>query len=55
MLNIGQQYGEFIHLKIENMTVQHNQLNDFEHVEEGQCACGEEHVVKPQKPENVKI
>jgi len=54
VLNIGQQYGEFIHLKIENMTVQHNQLNDFEHVEEGQCACGEEHVVKPQKPEKRK-
>jgi len=54
VLNIGQQYGEFLHLKIENMTVQHNQLNDFEHVEEGQCACGEEHVKMPQKPEKRK-
>ncbi len=51
ILNIGQKFGEFVHLKIENMTVQHNNLQDVQHVEEGLCACGEEHIQKPTKPE----
>ncbi len=51
ILNLGQQYGEFVHLKIENMTVQHNNLQDIQHVEEGSCACGEEHIKKPVRPE----
>jgi len=54
VLDIGQQYGEFVHLKIENMTVQHNQLNELEHVEEGQCHCGEEHIKQPEKPKQRK-
>lgn len=54
VLNIGQRYGEFVHLKIENMTVQHNQLNNINHVEEGPCPCGEEHLPKPVKPEKRK-
>lgn len=51
ILNIGQQFGEFVHLKIENMTVQHNNLQQVQHVDEGVCACGEEHIKKPQAPE----
>jgi DAK2 domain fusion protein YloV len=51
ILNIGQRYGEFVHLKIENMTVQHNQLQEVQHVEEGNCPCGEEHIQKPTRPE----
>lgn len=51
VLNLSQQYGEFMHLKIENMTVQHNNLKDIKHVEEGICECGEEHVKKPVRPE----
>ncbi|HHX00518.1 MAG TPA: DAK2 domain-containing protein [Acholeplasmataceae bacterium] len=53
-LNIGQEFGEFIHLKIENMTIQHNETTDLRninHVEEGQCACGEVHVKPVAKPE----
>ena len=30
VLNIGQQFGEFLKLKIENMTVQHNETHDIE-------------------------
>lgn len=51
VLNIGQQYGEFVQLKIENMTVQHNNLQDVQHVEEGLCACGDMHLKKPTRPE----
>ena len=46
VLNVGQQYGEFVHLKIENMTIQHNEsaeiLNGVSH-QEGECYCGEYH------------
>ena len=51
ILNIGQKFGEFVHLKIENMTIQHNESKDFTHAEEGPCECGEEHYKKPKKPE----
>lgn len=51
VLNLGQQFGEFMHLKIENMTVQHNNLQTVKHVEEGLCTCGEEHIKKPVRPE----
>ena len=50
VLNIGQKYGEFIKLKIENMTVQHTQVQETKHVEEGECPCGEEHFTPPVKP-----
>lgn len=50
ILNIAQQYGDFVHLKIENMTVQHNELQEINHVEEGDCPCGEEHLPKPARP-----
>lgn len=55
VLNIGQQFGEFVHLKIENMTIQHNESAEvkqaIQHVEEGQCECGEVHVKPVKKPE----
>ncbi|MDY0064077.1 MAG: DAK2 domain-containing protein [Bacilli bacterium] len=54
ILNVGQQFGEFITLKIENMTIQHNELPQIQHVPEGNCPCGEEHIKKPVKPEKRK-
>lgn len=51
VFNIAQKYGEFIKIKVENMTIQHNELQEVQHVEEGQCACGEVHHKKPVKPE----
>lgn len=51
VFNIAQQYGEFLKIKVENMTIQHNELEQVEHVEEGQCACGEVHHKAPVKPE----
>lgn len=50
VFNEAQKYGEFIKIKVENMTIQHNEIQ-FQHVEEGQCACGEIHYKKPTKPE----
>ena len=54
VLNVGQQYGEFVHLKIENMTIQHNEsaeiLNGVSH-QEGECYCGEYHAPDVKKPE----
>lgn len=50
ILNIGSQFGDFLQIKIENMTLQHNELQTIEHVEEGNCPCGEEHVKTPVKP-----
>lgn len=53
-LNIGQRYGEFIHLKIENMTIQHNEnksIQSINHTEEGECECGEVHAKPVTKPE----
>ena len=50
ILNIGQKYGEYIKLKIENMTVQHNEISDIPHVEQGECPCGEEHIEAPVRP-----
>lgn len=52
-LNIGQKFGEFVHLKIENMTIQHNENSEFKvkHVEEGECACGEIHYKPVKKPD----
>ncbi len=54
VLNIGQQYGEFIHLKIENMTIQHNESAEIrngtkQHDED--CACGEHQQVEVKRPE----
>lgn len=51
ILNIGQEYGEYIKLKIENMTIQHNEITEITHVPQGECPCGEEHITKPVKPE----
>lgn len=51
VFNIAQKYGEFIKIKVENMTIQHNELQEVKHVEEGQCECGEVHTKKPTKPE----
>lgn len=51
VFNIAQKYGEFIKIKVENMTIQHNELQEVQHVEEGQCACGEVHHKAPVKPE----
>ncbi len=51
VLNIGQEYGEYLKLKIENMTIQHNQITEISHVPQGECPCGEEHITKPVKPE----
>lgn len=51
ILNIGQEYGEYLKLKIENMTVQHNAITEITHVPQGECPCGEEHIEKPVKPE----
>ena len=50
VFNIAQKYGEFIKIKVENMTIQHNELQEVQHVEEGQCACGEVHHKAPTKP-----
>ena len=53
-LNIGQEFGEFIHLKIENMTLQHNENSELmaaKHAEEGECFCGEVHVKPVVKSE----
>ncbi len=51
VLNIAQRYGEFIKLKIENMSIQHSQLQQVEHVPDGVCACGEVHRIPSTKPE----
>ncbi|MDD4388026.1 MAG: DAK2 domain-containing protein, partial [Bacilli bacterium] len=51
ILNVGQKFGEFIHLKIENMTIQHNENKDIVHVEEGPCECGEDHYKVPIRSE----
>lgn len=51
ILNIGQEYGEYLKLKIENMTVQHNAITEITHVPQGECPCGEEHIEKPVKPD----
>ncbi len=51
VLNVGQKYGEFIHLKIENMEVQHEDHEEMiTHTTNGVCACGEVHepVKKPE-------
>ncbi|MCK9471538.1 MAG: DAK2 domain-containing protein [Bacilli bacterium] len=53
-LNMGQEFGEFVHLKIENMTIQHNEsaeVRNMKHVEEGDCACGEVHIKPVKKPD----
>ena len=50
VFNIAQKYGEFIKIKVENMTIQHNELQEVNHVEEGQCECGEVHHKAPVKP-----
>ena len=50
VFNIAQKYGEFIKIKVENMTIQHNELQEVNHVEEGQCECGEVHRKAPVKP-----
>ena len=50
VLNIAQEYGEFIKLKIENMSIQHSQLQQVspnEATHEGQTIVHE----KPKKPE----
>lgn len=55
ILNIAQKYGEFLNLKIENMTIQHNEIQEtIKHVQEGICPCGEEHIKPPVKPEKRK-
>lgn len=54
VLNIGQEYGEFQKLKIENMTIQHNEISEFKHVAEGECPCGEEHIKPVEKPKERK-
>ena len=54
VLNIGQEYGEFQKLKIENMTIQHNEIASFKHVAEGECPCGEEHIKPFEKPKERK-
>lgn len=51
IINIGQMFGEFIHLKIENMTIQHHENEEINHVPVGECACGEEHHPKVVKPD----
>ncbi|MGD9886808.1 MAG: DAK2 domain-containing protein [Bacilli bacterium] len=51
VLNIGQKFGEFMSLKIENMTIQHHESKEFMHVAEGPCECGEEHHLAPKKPD----
>ena len=51
ILNIAQEYGEFVKLKIENMSIQHSELTEIKHVEEGSCACGEVHKLPTTKPE----
>lgn len=51
ILNIGQKFGEFVHLKIENMTIQHNELQNFDHAAEGPCECGEDHYLPPKRPD----
>ena len=50
ILNIAQKYGEFLKVKVENLSIQHSESN-LEHVEEGVCSCGEIHYKKPVKPE----
>lgn len=51
VLSIAQKYGEFTQVKIENMTIQHHQLAEIQHVEEGQCSCGDIHHKEFSKPE----
>lgn len=51
VLNIGQKYGEFVHLKIENMAVQHNKLQDMQHTDDRKIFCAEEYIEKPIRPE----
>ncbi len=51
VLTIAQQFGEFTKVKVENMSIQHNELTNITHVQQGICPCGEVHIQKPQKPE----
>lgn len=55
VLNIGQQYGEFIHLKIENMAIQHNESAELRNGaikhQEGECPCGEFHAPEVKRPD----
>ncbi|HEY8396127.1 MAG TPA: DAK2 domain-containing protein [Bacilli bacterium] len=55
VLNVAQQYGEFIHLKIENMTIQHNESAEIRNAavnhQEGECPCGEYHAPVVKRPE----
>lgn len=54
VLNLAQQYGEFVHLKIENMTIQHNESAEIKNAsnhQEGDCYCGEYHAPVVKKPE----
>ncbi len=46
-LNLGQRFGDFINLKIENMSVQHTEvvMHQPEATEEGPCACGHDHTM----------
>lgn len=50
VLGIAHKYGEFIKLKIDNMSVQHSELQ-IEHKDEGMCVCGESHeeIARPQE------
>jgi len=45
-LNMCQQFGEFVTLKIENMTVQHSEIQ----AETGNCACEDCQIDKTQQP-----
>lgn len=46
-LNLGQRFGDFINLKIENMSVQHTEvvMHQPQATEEGPCACGHDHTM----------
>lgn len=48
VLNVGQKYGEFLKLKIENMTVQHSETHEIE------AEAEEENVKAVKKPEERK-
>lgn len=47
VLNTAQKYGEFISIKID---VLEQEEHEIDHVDEGVCECGEEHIAKPVRP-----
>jgi len=63
ILNIAQSYGEFIHLKIENMTLQHSMITESKtnlkqshsHAHKDECDCEDEYIDRPAIRKSIAI